>query len=176
MRYIHFSGVIHRDLKPSNILLNEKGHPLISDFGSSRFEADDATPTRQDSTVHYAAPEQCLEDAALTSKVDVFTFGLLLYELLVHYPVFPQSNTPFDVIRCLRNRDLPAVPTHCGSVMQNLIPRCWLPDPGKRPSFDEILSDFRSCQFNILPNADSTEIDDFYQAIVEWERRDGIFQ
>jgi serine/threonine protein kinase len=176
MRYVHIRGIIHGDLKPGNILLNEKGHPLICDFGSSRFESDDATPLPDTGTVCYAAPEQYLEDAVLTSKIDVFSFGLILYEVLVGCPVFRSSDPPFNVIRRLRAGDLPPVPPRCGSFMQDLIVRCWETNPESRPSFHDILCLIRSHRFNILPSATASEIECFCEAIMEWERRSGIPQ
>jgi abelson tyrosine-protein kinase 1/abelson tyrosine-protein kinase 2 len=52
MRFVHSKGIIHGDLKPSNILLNDRGEPLMSDFGSSRFESNDYTLTQTDGTVY----------------------------------------------------------------------------------------------------------------------------
>jgi hypothetical protein len=175
MRYIHLSGLIHRDLKPANILLNEKHHPLIGDFGSSLFQADDVTPTFDSGTIRYAAPEQYGEDAP-TPKSDVFSFGLVLYELLVGSPVFSPSERSFSVIRRLRKGELPVVPGDCGFFMQELIARCWAHDPDVRPSFHQILWEICCVNFAILPNAAPNEIQDFCDAIVDWERKAGIPQ
>jgi serine/threonine protein kinase len=175
MRYVHFSGIINGDLQPSNILLNEKGYPLITDFRSSRFESDDATPIAG-GTFYYAAPEQFDEGAVLTRKTDVFTFRLILYELLVGEPVFSLSESRVDVIRRLQARALPAVPESCGSFMGSLVRRCWLPNPEDRPSFKEILSDMQDRGFAILRNAVSTDMEDFCEAILAWERGAGIWQ
>jgi serine/threonine protein kinase len=175
MRYIHSSGVIHRDLKPANILLDQNWRPLIADFGSAHFQSDDATPTAGSGTVRYAAPEQFTDDPP-TPKIDVFSFGLVLYEILVGSPVFPSSETPFAVIRRLQGRDLPSVPATCGSVMQNLISRCWQQNPEDRPSFYQIFSEFQFYHFDILENASANEIRDFCEAIVDWEIRAGIPQ
>jgi serine/threonine protein kinase len=173
LRYVHFSGVIHGDVKPSNILLNANGHPLIGDFGSSYLDSDQGTPTRP-VTIHYSFPEHFDEGAVRTPKSDVFSFGLVLYELVVGRPVFSASIGPLAVIKRLLARDLPTVPTRCGLVMADLIRRCWFTDPNDRPSFDEILSEFRFHNFNILPNAVATEIEDFCEAILDWERGAGI--
>jgi serine/threonine protein kinase len=176
LRYVHSRGVIHGDLKPGNILLNENGHPLICDFGSSRVESDGATPLPDTGTVCYAAPEQYQDGAVLTSKVDIFSFGLLLYEVLVGSPVFSSSDPPFTVIRRLRARDFPTVPPRCGPFMQDLIGRCWEPAPESRPSFHDILCLLRCHQFQILQHAAASDIQDFCEAILEWERRSGIPQ
>jgi aurora kinase len=176
MRYIHMCGVIHRDLKPGNILLNEKGHPLIGDFGGSRLESDEATPSGECGTVCYAAPEQYVENAVQTAKMDVFSFGLIVYELLVGSPVFSPSDSPFTVIRRLRDEDLAEIPVSCGSMMGDLISRCWRRNPEDRPSFDEIFSQFRAHGFNIVANAVSGEIEDFCDAILEWEHHAGLVQ
>jgi serine/threonine protein kinase len=84
---MHSHRFIHQDLKPSNILLNADGQTLIADFGTSRCKANDHTPTHDTGTPHYAAPE-LFEDDARTKKVDVFSFGLICYEILVGRAVF----------------------------------------------------------------------------------------
>jgi serine/threonine-protein kinase len=81
MRFMHSRGFIHQDLKPSNILINDKGRVVIGDFGSSRNVNADITPVGA-GTLQYAAPELG-EEVDWTSRVDVYSFGLILYELLV---------------------------------------------------------------------------------------------
>jgi serine/threonine-protein kinase len=174
MRYLHLSEIVHRDLKPSNILVDGDGHSMIGDFGVSLLLSEDATPTSRCGTVAYSAPELCEEGVVATRKSDVFSFGLILYELVVGSPVFPAANGPYAVIRRLRARDLPKIPPKCGSLMQELIPRCWSMDPDHRPSFEDILELFREDAFSILPNADPTAIRSYCAAVEDWERQAGI--
>jgi TPR repeat protein len=169
MRFVHWNGIVHRDLKPSNILLRANGRALIGDFGSIRFESDDGTPTGESGTVHYAAPELFQESAALSGKVDVFAFGLILYEIVSGFPVFPRSLQPFEVIRKIRRGYRPAISDECGDYMAGLIRRCWSDDPSSRPSFDEILADFQAHDFKILRDVQWEEIRDAVDRVLRWE-------
>jgi serine/threonine protein kinase len=170
MRYIHSRRIIHRDLKPSNILINEKEYVWICDFGASSSE-DEESSDHETGTVQYAAPEQFHEGVVCTAKCDVFSFGLVLYEMLVRAPVFAPSESPFSVIARLRARDLPLLPAEHGELMQRLIGQCLKQDPVERPSFGEIFDMFTANDFGILPRADRVRIRDFADRIVNWERR-----
>jgi serine/threonine protein kinase len=173
MRYVHRCQILHLDLKPSNILVNGKGHPLIGDFGSSRLVSDTSRSDEM-ATVHYAAPEMYHERAKRTTKCDVFSFGLVLYEILVKTPVFDPSERPLAVIRRLHARDFPDIPAETGYLMAELIRSCWAKDPEERPSFQEIFTRFESGRFEILPGADPIELCNFCIAINRWEQRAGI--
>jgi serine/threonine protein kinase len=169
MRFIHLRHIIHRDMKPSNILISGNGRALIGDFGSSRADSDYATSTGESGTVYYAAPELFDEGADWTPKVDVWSFGLILYEMMTGAPVFPISLPPFDVIRKMRRQDRPMIPDECGDYMEDLIRRCWSDDPSSRPSFDEILQEFRDLRFAILPAVDCRQLRDAVDGVLRWE-------
>jgi serine/threonine protein kinase len=174
LRFVHFRDIIHRDVKPSNILIRHNGRALIGDFGSSRFRNDDATVSGQSGTVHYAAPELFNEDSEMTAKVDVWGFGLILYEIVAHCAVFPISLSPFDVIRQMRLQFRPVIPSECGDYMKDLICRCWSDDPNSRPSFDEILREFQAREFSILPDVDCEKIRCAVEGVLEWELKAGV--
>jgi serine/threonine protein kinase len=166
MRVVHSKGYIHRDLKPGNILINGHGDALISDFGAVRPEKSNHTLTSECGTVHYAAPECWIDDANYTSKVDVFSFGSVLYEIVTENPAFQASMCPFDVLRQLRSGEMPAVPGFCGSFMQTLIHRCWSQDPDSRPSFRRIIKEFQHAELNILPGASGSDLRRYVDAIL----------
>jgi TPR repeat protein len=178
MRFVHSRQIIHRDLKPSNVLIRSNGRALVGDFGSSRFNRDDGTLTSagESATVHYAAPELFVEGAEVTPKIDVWGFGLILFEIVAGVPVFPILEVPFDVIRQMRHRKRPAIPSECGEYMAGLIRRCWSDDRSCRPSFAAILREFQACRFAILPGVGCDELQGVVDGVLKWEFDAGMSQ
>src|SRR5215475_5187638 len=102
VHYAHEHGVLHRDIKPGNILLDAKGEPLLTDFGLARLVEAESTITRTKEmmgTPSYMAPEQALPaNAQLTSAIDVYGLGAVLYQLLTGHPPFA-AETIYETIR-----------------------------------------------------------------------------
>jgi serine/threonine protein kinase len=170
MRYVHSQGFIHQDLKPSNILINEMGYAMIADFGTTRSECDNQSRSGDTGSVQYAAPELYLEDDCFSNKIDVFSFGMILYEILTGSPVFPSHMSPFPIMRTVLKGDMPVIPDCVGPAMQSLIKRCWSLAPGDRPSFDDILNELGQGHFAVFPGASSVKILEYVRSVHDWER------
>jgi serine/threonine protein kinase len=168
MHFIHSRGFIHQDLKPGNVLINADGKALIADFGTSRLRECDDTPSGDTGTTHYAAPERYNEEIP-TASVDVFSFGLILYEILAGQAVFPDDLTPFEIIRMHEQAVRPEIPDHVYPHIQDLIRRCWSAEPIDRPSFDEILSIIESNHFEIVAEADTAAVQGYVSGVRDWE-------
>ena len=102
VEYAHGRAVLHRDLKPGNILLDDRGEPMVSDFGLAKWlntEEDLTKSLTTFGTAGYIAPEQAEGPATdLTSAADVYSLGAILFELLTGRPPFLGDN-PLSVIR-----------------------------------------------------------------------------
>ncbi|HEY74863.1 MAG TPA: protein kinase [Thermoflexia bacterium] len=100
LSYAHKRGVLHRDIKPSNIILTPEGHVYLTDFGLARMaQAGESTLSRDMmvGTPQYISPEQAKGETNLDARTDIYSLGVVLYELLVGRAPF-QGDTPYAVI------------------------------------------------------------------------------
>jgi serine/threonine-protein kinase len=89
--YAHDHNVIHRDVKPSNIMINREGQSILTDFGLVMLpaHASKATLGNTFGTPHYVAPEQAISSAAAVGASDIYSLGVILYEMAT-------GQLPFD--------------------------------------------------------------------------------
>lgn len=87
LQFAHDEGILHRDIKPENILLDTKGRVKIADFGIAKFTNGDSThgitaTGARIGTPHYMAPEQIEQPASVDHRADIFSLGVVFYEML----------------------------------------------------------------------------------------------
>ncbi len=100
LAYAHKEGVLHRDVKPSNVLLSPDGSIYLADFGLARMAQAGASTLSKDvmlGTPQYISPEQGQGGRDLDHGTDIYSFGVLLYEMVVGRVPF-NADTPFSII------------------------------------------------------------------------------
>ncbi|GJN38895.1 hypothetical protein PR202_gb27976 [Eleusine coracana subsp. coracana] len=139
MEYLHAQGVIHRDLKSQNLLLNDEMRVKVADFGTSCLETRCQASKGNKGTYRWMAPEMTKEKP-YTRKVDVYSFGIVLWELTTCLLPF-QGMTPVQAAYAACEKNLrPPLSSSCPPVLNNLIKRCWSANPSRRPEFSYIVS------------------------------------
>ncbi|PON73782.1 Serine/threonine protein kinase [Parasponia andersonii] len=139
MKYLHSQGVLHRDLKSENLLLDEDMCVKVADFGISCLESQCGSAKGFTGTYRWMAPEM-IKEKHHTKKVDVYSFGIVLWELLTALTPF-ENMTPEQAAFAVSQKNArPPLPSACPMAFSHLINRCWSGNPNKRPHFDEIVS------------------------------------
>ena len=142
MHRLHKIRVIHRDLKSLNVLLDSDCLPKVCDFGLSRcVDNKDTYLTMDIGTPHWMAPE-LFEKHDYTNKVDVYAYGMLLWEMVSGSSPFKGKNPLQIAYSVAKLHERPPIPHRVSREMRDLINECWAHDPSARPSFSRIYKKF----------------------------------
>ncbi|CAL5043622.1 unnamed protein product [Urochloa decumbens] len=154
MNYLHNSTpvIVHRDLKSPNLLVDKNWVVKVCDFGLSRIKHNTFLSSRSTAgTAEWMAPE-VLRNEPSDEKCDVFSYGVILWELCTLLQPWEGMN-PMQVVGAVgfqqRRLDIP------GSVdpaVAEIIKKCWQTDPRMRPSFSEIMAALRPLLKNMPAN------------------------
>ncbi|GAM23718.1 hypothetical protein SAMD00019534_068930 [Acytostelium subglobosum LB1] len=142
MNWLHgINNILHRDLKLANLMIGKDNTVKITDFGFSQALKSGTTTTDQrgpKGTALYMAPE-VMQKKEFNEKADVYSFGLILYELATCEELFPDYSEMEEFSNAICNLRLrPTVPNHLPKSLAMLMQRCWDHDSTMRPSFSEV--------------------------------------
>ncbi|KAK8892802.1 hypothetical protein M9Y10_030047 [Tritrichomonas musculus] len=145
MKYIHFKKVIHRDLKPTNILIGKDGTVKISDFGISKLMTiEEQTMTRGAGSQKFMAPEIINEEEHYDEKVDVYSFGVLVFFIL------SGGNLPKIKVFDIPKGKKADIPSSFTEFSKNMINNCWNFEAKDRPSFEMIVESMAKSHYDLV--------------------------
>uniref|UniRef100_A0AC34FJF6 Non-specific protein-tyrosine kinase n=1 Tax=Panagrolaimus sp. ES5 TaxID=591445 RepID=A0AC34FJF6_9BILA len=151
LRYLHHHHCIHRDLAARNVLVSAEGVIKIADFGLSKVldknDIGDVDNINKNVPLRWMAPETISKEPRFSNKSDVWSYGVMCYEIF-NNGIKPWADVEqFKVIsRAIRTGNMPPLPSKTPLSIANLIKECWSLALNERPEFYEIVRKICSIQ------------------------------
>ncbi|OHT09815.1 hypothetical protein TRFO_21077 [Tritrichomonas foetus] len=170
LMYIHGCRLIHRNIKASNILFDENYEPKICDFNFSKVEVDltDSLIFEEHTYTeipYYDAPE-ILNLLPINNKVDVYSYGILLYLIFMNdLPKYGDMDDPDAVVASIVIGERPGLPKSIPEEYRKLISDCWANESSDRPSFKSIVRKLVESDF-ILPGTNIKKYESYMKRMI----------
>jgi TPR repeat protein len=154
MMHLRAYKAIHRSLTPRNILFNGIWEPKLVDFGFARssFDQTNASGIASANDTEYMSPE-AIRGGAYSFPVDVYSFGMIVYQIATGQRGFPQMAT-FKLQQDILANVRPVLPDTVSPLLRDMIAGCWCDLAEIRPTFFEIVRALIECEDPLFPGVD----------------------
>lgn len=166
MQHLHFLNIVHRFLKPASVFLDEHLWPRIGEYELGLLIESHVIQGSGVCADAYQAPEMYSECVNYTEKIDVFSYGMILFELI--FQKSGLSGSAVDIEDKCKNGMRESLDPENGDaafgvnqVVIDLIDRCWSVNAAVRPSFREVIEILASVEFKIFSDVDEHDLNHF---------------
>ena len=136
--YLHQQKIMHRDIKSGNVLLTKELHAKWTDFGISKNLEEQQTITKGQGTLPWTAPEIMRGERHYTEKADIYSYGILLWELATGQIPYQSMLNAFQLCENVIQGQRPPIPETMPDDLKQLMISCWDSEPEKRPNLSEM--------------------------------------
>lgn len=175
--YLHgqFPPIVHRDLKCQNLLVNREGNVKVSDFGLSKTISRTIGNASKMGTLNWLAPEVLRSVEIHNTAVDVYAFGMVLYEILM------DGKPPYDawqalqIVRAIDEGLQPEIPDYCDDEFRELVQWCWKREPSERPSMSQVVQKLSALELAAVDALTVTPHHQHHHTILSFNNNHGSF-
>ena len=141
---LHERKILHRDLKSLNILLRN-GRAKLADFGLAKVkhETGSQSSVTAKGTVLWMAPELFDDEPKMTTASDIYSFGMVLWELVTRQLPYAKASNPMVAARWIEKGKKEEIPGDCPPAFKKIIESCWQSTPTERPTAIRVLADLK---------------------------------
>lgn len=166
--HLQNQGVFHRYLTPSSILYDSNYEPRLVDFAYSKFNANKVKHTVTNSSWPiYRAPE--IDTEVYNHKVDNFSYGVILYQIITGKEAFDSKLGPFQVNKLISSGKRPPLPTECPKLAK-IVGDLWSANPTQRPELIYIIKFLYDYDQELFPGTDMDDYNSYKERV--WKSTD----
>jgi len=143
MNYLHQCKppILHRDLKSMNLLVTAEYNVKVADFGLSKTFQKEVLNSKM-GTLNWLAPEVLAGTEPYGLKSDVFSFGIILWEMITRESPYAGWN-PLQIVKSMDRQERLPIPDTCPADYSKLISSCWAESTQDRPDFSDVLTSLK---------------------------------
>jgi len=130
--------IVHRDIKSLNYLVADGKKLLLTDFGLSKAKDELRSSCTLVSSVRWRAPETLARSPKWSEKSDIFSLGMVLFEIASREIPFLEERNEIGVIEMIKDNERPTIPEQCPKELKELIEACWKESPTDRPTSSQV--------------------------------------
>lgn len=128
------SPMLHKDIKSQSFLVKNRSELILTGFGLSKLKS-----ISESRSYRWAAPEVLAGAKIWSEKADIYSLGMVFYEIVSGNIPFYKLKSLIDITNSIKRGKRPKIPQHCPKKFANIIRQCWDPIPNKRPTMEDVV-------------------------------------